>query len=113
MKVTNSDFQVSLLWLKLLPSLEWLQADFNGDGWNDLCLGSKLFPMQPETGRVNGGLGMLLLGSETGLFTPEYRTESGLVIPSDTTSLSLMDINSDHRPDLVVASNNQHFPDIY
>ena len=82
-------------------------ADFNGDGWSDLCLAQNFFPMQPETGRVNGGLGMLLLGSEDGTFTPQLARESGLVIPSDATSLSLVDLNSDHQPDLVVASNNQ------
>ena len=49
----------------------------------------------------------VLLGSEDGTFTPQFARESGLVIPSDATSLSLMDINSDHQPDLVVASNNQ------
>ena len=83
------------------------QADFNGDGWSDLCLAQNFFPMQPETGRVNGGIGMLLLGSEDGTFTPQFAHESGLVIPSDATSLSLMDLNSDNHPDLVVASNNQ------
>ena len=82
-------------------------ADFNGDGWSDLCLAQNFFPMQPETGRVNGGIGMLLLGSEDGTFTPQFAHESGLVIPSDATSLSLMDLNSDNHPDLVVASNNQ------
>ena len=30
-----------------------------------------------------------------------------MVITSDATSLSLMDLNSDHQPDLLVASNNQ------
>ena len=82
-------------------------ADFNGDGWSDLCLAQNFFPMQPETGRVNGGLGMLLLGSEDGTFTPQLAGGSGLVITSDATSLSLMDLNSDHQPDLLVASNNQ------
>jgi len=84
------------------------QADFNGDGWTDLCLAQNFFPMQPETGRVNGGLGMLMLGSETGLFTPKYARDSGLVIPNDATSLSLVDLNSDHYPDLVVTNNNQY-----
>ncbi|MEC8420431.1 MAG: VCBS repeat-containing protein [Verrucomicrobiota bacterium] len=84
------------------------QADFNGDGWTDICLAQNFFPMQPETGRVNGGIGILMLGSKTGLFTPEYARESGLVIPNDATSLSLVDLDSDHYPDLVVTNNNQY-----
>ena len=81
-------------------------ADFNGDGWIDLDLVQNFFPMQPETGRVNGGLGMLLLGSESGEFSPNLPKESGLVIPVDSTSLSLVDLNADSRPDFVVANNN-------
>ena len=53
-------------------------ADFNGDGWIDLGLVQNFFPMQPETGRVNGGLGMLLLGSESGKFSPQFAKEAGL-----------------------------------
>ena len=53
-------------------------ADFNGDGWIDLGLVQNFFPMQPETGRVNGGLGMLLLGSESGSFLPNLPRKAGL-----------------------------------
>ena len=53
-------------------------ADFNGDGWIDLGLVQNFFPMQPETGRVNGGLGMLLLGSESGKFLSNLPRKAGL-----------------------------------
>ena len=81
-------------------------ADFNGDGWTDLCLAQNFFPMQPETGRVNGGLGMLLLGHENGLWSPQLSRDSGLIIPGDATSLNIVDLNKDFRPDIVVANNN-------
>ena len=81
-------------------------ADFNGDGWVDLCLAQNFFPMQPETGRINGGLGMLLLGNKEGGWVPRFARESGLIMPGDATALSTLDLNNDFQPDLVVANNN-------
>ena len=81
-------------------------ADYNGDGWIDLCLAQNFFPMQPETGQVNGGLGLILLGDEEGRWSPQFARESGVIIPGDATSISTLDLNNDFRPDLVVAKNN-------
>jgi hypothetical protein len=81
-------------------------SDFDGDGWTDLCLAQNFFPMQPETGRVNGGLGMVLLGDGLGGWVPQLAGKSGLVIPGDATSLSHLDLNKDTYPDLVVSNNN-------
>lgn len=97
----------------LFPDLAQLSAvfgmvasDFDGDGWTDLCLAQNFFPMQPETGRVNGGLGMVLLGDGMGGWVPQLAGKSGLVIPGDATSLSHLDLNQDTYPDLVVSNNN-------
>ena len=43
-------------------------ADFDGDGRDDLAANQNFFPMQPETGRLNGGTGVLLLGDGKGGF---------------------------------------------
>jgi hypothetical protein len=62
--------------------------------------------MQPETGQVNGGLGLILLGGEEGRWSPQFAGESGLIIPGDANFISTLDLNNDFRPDLVVAKNN-------
>ena len=52
-------------------------ADFDGDGRDDLRR-IKTFSHAPETGRLNGGTGLLLLGDGKGGFRSLMERESGI-----------------------------------
>ncbi|MEO8429082.1 MAG: VCBS repeat-containing protein, partial [Verrucomicrobiota bacterium] len=66
-------------------------ADVDGDGKPDLYLAQNFFSPQPETGRMDGGLSLLLRGNGDGSFTPVWPKESGLVVPGDAKGLVVID----------------------
>ena len=80
-------------------------ADFDLDGALDIVLNHNFFGPQPETGFMDGGLGLLLRGDGSGDFSPVPPAESGLVIPEDATGLAVGDVDGDSRPDLAIATN--------
>ena len=80
-------------------------ADFDGDGFDDLALAQNFFPMQPETGRLNGGAGLLMLGDGKGGFVPLQERESGILLQGDSRAMLADDLNGDHRPDLLASVN--------
>ncbi len=91
---------------QLAPAFGATLTDLDGDGHLDLYLLQNFFGPQLETGRMDGGISQLLLGSEDGHFVPVPADESGLVVPGDATALAVLDLNEDRRPDLAVARND-------
>jgi hypothetical protein len=81
-------------------------SDLERDGDLDLCAVGNSFSPQPETGHMDGGVGVILRNTGRGLFEAISPAESGLVIPGDAKSLNLIDLNHDGRPDLVAGINN-------
>ena len=81
-------------------------GDYDGDGWDDLVANQNFFPMQPETGRLNGGMGLLLLGDGKGGFKPLMECESGILFKGDGRALLAQDLNGDSRPDLLASFNS-------
>ena len=81
-------------------------GDVDADGHTDLCLAHNFFSPQPESGRVNGGLGLLLRGSSDGQFKPVRADRSGIVLSGDTKSLALADLDGNARPELVATTND-------
>ncbi|MBX3462870.1 MAG: VCBS repeat-containing protein [Planctomycetes bacterium] len=81
-------------------------ADFDGDGRLDLALGHNSFSPEPETGRNDGGLGLLLRGLGGLAFAPVPALESGIVLPGDTKALVVLDRGADAGLALVVATND-------
>ena len=81
-------------------------ADFDGDGTPDLYLVQNFFSPQPETGRMDGGLSLLLRGNGDGTFAPIPPKQSGLLVPGDAKSLVVTDLNGDGWPDFVVGVND-------
>ncbi|MGK0185103.1 MAG: hypothetical protein ACI9R3_000878 [Verrucomicrobiales bacterium] len=84
--------------------LTFLDAD--GDGNLDLFLAQNFFGPQAETGRFDGGMSLLLRGDGAGGFAPVGAEVSGLIISGDATSVTVSDIDGDHRPDLLVGVND-------
>ena len=80
--------------------------DFDGDGLTDIFVAQNFFQPQVETGRYDGGIGLLLRGEGAGRFAPVPARESGLVISGDAMAATSCDLNDDGWPDLVVSRNS-------
>jgi len=81
-------------------------SDFNADGNMDLVMAHNFYSPQPETGNVDGGLGMVLRGLGDGTFQPLRVDQSGFLLPGDAKALALTDLDGDTRPDLVATVNS-------
>ena len=81
-------------------------ADVDGDGRTDLMMAQNFFGPQLETGRCDGGVGLLLMGNGDGTFQPVWPNRSGLVVEGDATALTTADVNGDGRLDFVIAVND-------
>ena len=88
------------------PSFGVVLEDIDGDGKTDLYLAQNCFSPQPETGRMDGGLSLLLRGNGDWTFDPVWPKESGLIVPGDAKSLVITDLNGDGWPDFVVGIND-------
>ena len=91
---------------QIAPSFGVSLCDFDADGFLDIALAQNFFGPQRETGRMNGGLGLLLMGNGTGEFEPRWPNESGIVIPEDAKSLTVVDVDQNLTPDIVVSTND-------
>jgi hypothetical protein len=81
-------------------------ADWNADGRPDIFCAQNFFTPQAETGRMDGGMGLLLINHGDQRFEPLAPSISGVVAPGDAKSVIAADINQDSLPDLIVANNN-------
>lgn len=90
---------------QIAPSFGVVLSDFDGDGNCDIVLAQNFFSPQLETGRMDGGLGLLLLGDGAANFKPVWPDRSGIVIPGDGKSLTVADLDGDSWPDFVVGIN--------
>jgi len=94
-------------------------ADFDGDGQFDIVLAQNSFAPEPETGRIDGGLSILLRGLGEHRFAAEPALRSGIVLPDDSKAVCVVDLDGNGSPDLCIATNagplrgllNQHRKD--
>lgn len=91
---------------QISPGFGTAITDFDGDGMNDLLIGQNFMHPQPETGQMDGGLGLLLKGDGAGTFESVGPIESGVSIPGQAMAVSVTDINADGRPDVLVSVND-------
>jgi len=88
------------------PGFGVAATDFDGDALVDLCLAQNFFSPQPETGHMDGGLGLYLRGEGGGRFRPIRADSSGLIIPQDAKALTTCDLDGDGWADLTVSTND-------
>ena len=91
---------------QLSPAFGLVFTEVDGDGNPDLYMVQNSFGPQRETGRMDGGVSLLLLGNGDGTFAPRWPDASGLVVPGDAKSLTCTDLNNDGWPDFVVSVND-------
>lgn len=91
---------------QIAPTFGAALVDVNADGHVDLCLAQNFFSPQRETGRMDGGVGLLLLGDGAGAFAPVWPDQSGVMVPNDAKSLVMIDLNDDGALDLLFGCND-------
>ena len=72
------------------PSFGIIATELDGDGHPDLLIAQNVSGAQFDTGRMRGGLGMVLRGRGDGSFAVVPPLESGVVIPQDARSIALL-----------------------
>lgn len=90
---------------QIAPGYGAVSGDFDLDGHADLALVQNFYGREPETGRWDGGIGLVFLGDGAGNLLPQRADTSGFVVPGDATALSTCDIDGDGAPDIVAAQN--------
>ncbi|MEM7395790.1 MAG: CRTAC1 family protein, partial [Verrucomicrobiota bacterium] len=91
---------------QISPGFGVVTTDADADGFTDILMVQNSYAPQPETGRMAGGVGLLLRGDGRGSFTPVRPDESGFLVPGDAKALTTTDLNGDGWVDLVATRNN-------
>ncbi len=91
---------------QIAPGFGIVLSEIDGDGVCDMALVHNFYSPQAETGRMDGGLGMVLRGRGDGTFEAIDSLASGFVVPGDAKSLTIADLDNDALPDFVVGRND-------
>jgi hypothetical protein len=91
---------------QVAPSMGVDVGDLNGDDHLDIVLAQNCYSPQPVTGRLDGGVSLLLVGNGDGTFDPVWPNRSGIVVPGDARDVCIIDIDGDTHLDLVFAVRN-------
>ena len=97
----------ALPWLaQIAPSMDAVLVDVNQDAHLDIVMAQNFYSPQRETGRMDSGLCLLLVGDGKGDFAPVWPHQSGISLPHDTRKVAAADVDGDGQSDLVFAANN-------
>jgi len=102
----NFEFAALPRMAQLSPAFGVLATEVNGDGYPDLYLAQNFFTAQPETGRMDGGMGLLLLGSAQGEFQSVMPDRSGLIVEGDATAAVVAHAAPQSKSTLFVGLND-------
>lgn len=86
-----------------------VSLDVDSDGDLDLITAGNLYQSEIETGRADAGTGNILINQGDRQWKPLKVYESGLYLPEDVKSLSLINIDSPH----LIAGINNSAPKLY
>jgi len=78
---------------QVAPVQEFAIEDVNNDGKQDIILVGNNYGMQVESGRIDAGTGLVLLGEGSGNFKPMKSIDSGFWAEGDTRDLAPIIIN--------------------
>lgn len=81
-----------------------LLDDFNEDGFTDILLVGNKYKMEVETGRLDAGIGCMLLSDGKGKFNWLNNTKTGIWADKDARDVAYL--NGKNNLDLIVVSNN-------
>ena len=90
---------------QVAPVMGTSVTHLDGDGQPDIVLAQNFFPNQRETGRMSGGLSLVIIRKADGSLLPLPPKVSGIAIHGDARALATPDLNGDRRPDLLFAQN--------
>ena len=93
---------------QVAPGFGVVAGDFDGDSYADLYAVQNFYGPQAETGRMAGGVSVLLKGNGDGTFDAVPPRQSGLYVGGDAKSLTTVDFNGDGQLDFVVGVNDDH-----
>ena len=91
---------------QLSPGFGSVVANFLGLNRPAFALTQNLFSREPETGLWRGGLGGIVVLDDESSFQHIPTGQSGFLVDGDGKGLAVVDLNGDHRPDLVATQNN-------
>ncbi|HTO04133.1 MAG TPA: VCBS repeat-containing protein, partial [Opitutus sp.] len=96
-------FQALPRYAQIAPINAIVARDLDADGQLDLyCVGNNFSP-EPNTGRFDGSLGVMLKGNGKGDFTPLTPAESGLSVTGDARAAAAIPLGTTKKTALVVA----------
>ncbi len=91
---------------QIAPGFGIAVGRFDEDRELDVVIAQNSFSPEPETGRLDGGLGVLLTGNGDATFDVVGPVDSGIVVHQDAASLGAADIDGDSLLDFVVTTND-------
>lgn len=91
---------------QIAPADGVVLSHFDDDGSLDLVLAQNDFSPQRETGRMDGGVSLLLLGVGDGTFQSVWPSHSGISVTADAQGVLITDLDDDQRPDLIFGVND-------
>jgi hypothetical protein len=104
----GSKFEVQPLprMAQVSPTFGVTVADFNEDSYLDIFMANNFFGSQAETGFMDGGLSLLLIGQGDRKFKTVWPNESGITLNVASYGAAGADFDQDGDLDLAVSANN-------
>jgi len=81
-------------------------SDFDGDLFEDILISQNFRGANIETGPLDGGLGLLLRGTASGIPEPVTPLDSGVILPAESRRVALTDVDGDGYTDALITTHD-------